>query len=78
VRRCDAIDSWHALNVRNTRAARVSREAHPLYAEVIAEAAERGFVPAPLWMLEASGTEFADVLYLHRGEVFVKRAESIR
>jgi hypothetical protein len=49
-----------------------TRDTDPNYPELVAEAAARGFDPAPLWML-LDGGGHNDVLYPWRGRVWVRR-----
>ena len=66
----EAIDMWREYEDADIRAGHATRETDPRYPSLVIEAKARGFEPAPLSALLASGNN--DELYTWRGRVWVK------
>lgn len=69
----DAIDCWKAYEEKHIREGFASREADPNFPRLVAKARARGFEPAPLSALLATGNN--DDLYTWQGRVWVKCKE---
>lgn len=71
----DAIDGWKAYEERQIREGFATREADPDFPRLVAKAKARGFEPAPLSALLATGNN--DDLYTWQGRVWVKIKDAL-
>ncbi|MBW7896557.1 MAG: hypothetical protein H3C27_15725 [Opitutaceae bacterium] len=71
----DAIDGWRTYEERQIREGFATRETDPNFPRLVANAKARGFEPAPLSALLATGNN--NDLYTWQGRVWVKCKEEL-
>lgn len=68
----EAIDAWTEMHRSEVREAAATFRSGTGYPDLIRDALDRGYEPAPLWMLEAPLGAYADKLFPWRGGVWIK------